>query len=54
MAKRKREGHSLFAFAMVCRAWRKVQLEVGGKLFTRVESNLILVSGHPRPLHYIQ
>ena len=42
MAKRKREGHSLFAFAMVYRAWRKVQLEVGGKLFTRVESDLIL------------
>ena len=32
---------SLFPFAMVCKAWRKAQLKVGGPLLTRVESDLI-------------
>ena len=42
MAKRKREGNCLFVFARVCRGWRKAQLKVGGRLRTRVESDVIL------------
>jgi len=42
MAKRKREGKGLFVFARVCRGWRKVQLEVGGRLCTRVVSDVLL------------
>ena len=42
MAKRKRDGNCLFVFARVCRGWRKAQLEVGGPLRTRVESDVIL------------
>ena len=39
---RKREGHGLFAFAMVCKAWRKAQLRVGKSLRTRADSDVIL------------
>ena len=34
-------GNCLFVFARVCRAWRKVQLKVGGLLRTRVKSDVI-------------
>ena len=42
MAKRKRDGNCLFVFARVCKEWRKAQLEVGGPLRTRVESDVIV------------
>ena len=43
MAKREQEGPSgLLAFALVCKEWRKAQLKVGGRLRTRVESDVIL------------
>ena len=42
MAKRKRDGNCLFVFAMVCKGWRKAQLEVGGPLRTRVQSDVIM------------
>ena len=35
------KGNCLFAFAMVGKAWRKAQLAVGGRLCTRVESDVI-------------
>ena len=38
-------GHGLFVFAMVCKEWRKAQLKVGGPLFTRVHSDVILPGG---------
>ena len=41
MAERKREGNCLFVFALVCRGWRKTQLKVGGRLCTRVRSDVI-------------
>ena len=42
MAERKRNGNCLFVFAMVCKEWRKAQLKVGGRLRTRVGSDVIL------------
>ena len=42
MAARKREGNCLFIFARVCKGWRKTQLKVGGRLRTRVVSDVIL------------
>ena len=42
MAERKRYGNCLFAFARVCKEWRKAQLKVGGPLRTRVESDVLL------------
>ena len=43
MAKRERDSPSrgLFVFAMVCKPWRKAQLRVGGKLRTRVPSDVM-------------
>ena len=35
------KGNCLFVFAMVGKAWRKAQLAVGGRLCTRVESDVI-------------
>ena len=40
MAWRKFDG--LFVFARVCKEWRKAQLKVGGPLFTRVGSDVLL------------
>ena len=43
MAKRKAQGPSgLFVFAMVCKEWRQAQLKVGGRLRTRVDSDVAL------------
>ena len=42
MAKRKRDGNCLFVFARVCKPWRKAQLKVGGRLRTRVLSDVIM------------
>ena len=42
MAKRKRDGNCLLVFALVCKGWRKAQLKVGGRLRTRVRSDVIL------------
>ena len=42
MAARKREGNCLFVFALVCKGWRKTQLKVGGRLCTRVRSDVIV------------
>ena len=43
MAERQRDGNCpLFVFAMVCKEWRKAQLRVGGRLRTRVCSDVIL------------
>jgi len=42
LAKRKRDGNCLFAFARVCKGWRKAQLKVAGPLRTRVDSDVIL------------
>ena len=42
MAQRKRDGNCLFVFARVCKEWRKAQLKVGGRLRTRVKSDVIL------------
>ena len=42
MAARKREGNCLFIFARVCKGWRKTQFKVGGRLRTRVVSDVIL------------
>ena len=42
IAGRKRNGNCLFVFARVCRGWRKAQLKVGGRLRTRVESDVLL------------
>ena len=42
MAKRKRDGNCLFVFARVCKPWRKAQLKVGGRLRTRVMSDILL------------
>ena len=46
MAERKRDGNSLFVFALVCKEWRKAQLKVGvplpQRLRTRVKSDVIL------------
>ena len=39
--KLKRQGSSLFPFAMVCKGWRKAQLKVGVPLRTRVSSDVI-------------
>ena len=42
LEKRKRQGPGLFVFALVCKAWRRAQLRVGGgRLCTRVESDVI-------------
>ena len=41
MEERKRAGNCLFVLARVCKPWRKVQLEVGGPLCTRVYSDVI-------------
>ena len=35
-------GNCLFIFAMVCKGWRKAQIAVGGRLRTRVWSDVIL------------
>ena len=42
MARRKREGNCLFVFAMVCKEWRKAQLKVGGRLRTRMDSDVTM------------
>ena len=42
MERRKREGNCLFVFALVCKGWRKAQLEVGGPLRTRVHSDVVM------------
>ena len=42
MAYRKRKGNCLFVFARVCKGWRKAQLKVGGRLRTRVRSDVLL------------
>eukprot|EP00665_Eupelagonemidae_sp_cell47_P005709 gene5709-1249_t len=42
MAKRERDGNCLFVFARVCKEWRKAQLKVGGRLRTRVLSDVLL------------
>ena len=42
MVERKRGGNCLFSFAMVCKEWRKAQLEVGAPLRSRVTSDVIL------------
>ena len=39
---RKRDSNCLFIFARVCKGWRKAQLKVGGRLRTRVRSDVIL------------
>ena len=42
MATRERVGNCcLFVFARVCKQWRKAQLEVGGRLRTRMRSDVI-------------
>jgi len=41
MAERERDGNCLFVFARVCKGWRKAQLKVGGRLRTRVRSDVI-------------
>ena len=41
MAKREREGNCLFVVARVCKEWRKAQLKVGGRLRTRVGSDVV-------------
>ena len=43
MARRKCEGNCLFVFALVCKGWRKAQLEVGGPLRTRVHSDVVML-----------
>jgi hypothetical protein len=40
MTKPERNGNRLFVFAMVCKPWRKAQLRVGGRLRTRVDSDV--------------
>ena len=45
MARRNVNGNCLFVFALVCKEWRKAQLKVGGRLRTRVCSDVIL-PGH--------
>ena len=42
MERRKREGNCLIVFARVCKGWRKAQLKVGGRLRTRVWSDVLL------------
>ena len=43
MEERECEGNCcLFVFALVCKGWRKAQLEVGGPLRTRVVSDVLL------------
>ena len=42
MEERKRDGNCLFVFALVCKEWRKAQLEVGAPLCSRVESDVLL------------
>ena len=46
MVMRKRDGNCqlqcLFVFALVCKEWRKAQLKVGGRLRTRVHSDVLL------------
>ena len=42
LARRKREGNSLFVFARVCKEWRKAQIKVGGPLRTRVWLDVLL------------
>ena len=42
MAHRKHQGNCLFMFARVCKEWRKAQLKVGGRLRTRMRSDVIL------------
>ena len=42
MARGKRDGNCLFVFAMVCKPWQKAQLKVGGRLRTRVFSDVLL------------
>ena len=41
MAQRKRDGNCLFVFAMVCKPWREAQQKIGGRLRTRVESDVV-------------
>ena len=41
MAWRKGNGNCLYVFARVCKKWRKAQLKVGGRLRTRVKSDVI-------------
>ena len=43
LARRKRKGRGLFAFAMVCRGWRRVQLTVGKKLCSRTVSDVLML-----------
>ena len=42
MAQRERDGNCLFVLAMVSKEWRKAQLKVGGRLRTRVKSDVIM------------
>ena len=42
MAYRKRNGNCLFVFARVCKPWRKAQLKVGGRLRSRVQSDVAM------------
>ena len=42
MTQREREGNCLFVVALVCKPWRKAQLNVGGPLRTRVMSDVLL------------
>ena len=41
MARRKRDGNCLFVFAMVCKPWREAEQKIGGRLRTRVESDVV-------------
>ena len=41
VAMRGQDGNCLVVFALVCREWRKAQLQVGGPLCMRVESDVI-------------
>ena len=42
MANWRRDGNCLFVFARVCKLWRKAQLKVGGRLYTRVRWDVLL------------
>ena len=42
LQERQAQGHCLFVFAMVCKAWREAQLKVGGKLRSRALSDVVV------------
>ena len=42
LQERQAQGHCLFRFAMVCKAWREAQLKVGGKMQSRALSDVVL------------